>query len=297
MAECGRWQCGCGGAADVLHAVFAWLEGEELSRVAAVCRAWREAANAPALWRAALARRAGMPPAQLRRLASHRRGRGEASGFEQPPGAESDAAERRAEAAWWRDEFALAAAGWRARGRHALGAGAALLHAALAEQTQGHPKDGLALAAEDATLTVWISLDDEEGSGNEGWRLAWRDDAAARGWRSAARVQWAPPAGGGCAPRLLAAGPLALADRWEVTLFQFDDEWRGRAMCRAASSAGGGAWAGADAFVTTELQRVAPMCGVTTVWLNAAHQAEQSEFAGVTAPLLRVYNEAQAHIS
>lgn len=66
-------------------------------------------------------------------------------------------------------------------------------------------------------------MDDEEGSGNEGWRLAWRDDAAARGWRSAARVQWAPPAGGG-APRLLAAGPLALADRWEVTLFQFDGE-------------------------------------------------------------------------
>lgn len=100
----------------------------------------------------------------------------------------------------------------------------------------------------------------------------------------------------------------------------FIEEWRGRAMCRATSSAGGGAWAGADAFVTIELQRVAPMRGVTTVWLNAAHQvsarlgprhaeaerltrtlrllqAEQSEFAGVTTPLMRVYNEAQAHIS
>lgn len=45
-------------------------------------------------------------------------------------------------------------AGWRARGRHALGAGAVLLHAALAEQTQGDPNNALALAAEDATLTV-----------------------------------------------------------------------------------------------------------------------------------------------
>lgn len=178
--ECVGWQCGCGGAANALHAVFEWLEGEELSCVAAVCRAWREAANAPALWRAALARRARLPQEQLRRLAADRRSRREPSGLRQPLGnspgvrsigrvaqsyvfvgilmtaldAESDSEARWAEAAWWRGQFALAAAGWRARGRHALGAGAVLLHAALAEQTQERPNDALALAAEDATLTV-----------------------------------------------------------------------------------------------------------------------------------------------
>lgn len=76
----------------------------------------------------------------------------------------------------------------------------------------------------DGFQQVWVPSNGDEGGEKEGWRLAWRDDAATRGWRSAARVQWAPPAGGPCAPRLLAAGPLALADRWEVTLFQFDGE-------------------------------------------------------------------------
>lgn len=139
---------------------------------------------------------------------------------------------------------------------------------------------------------MWVPTDDEEGGNTEGWQLVWRDDAAARGWRSAARVQWAPSGGSTRTPCLLAAGPLALADRWEVTLFQFDGEsraeppvgsaaadglvsaevWRGRALCRAASGAGGGAWAGVDAFVTTQLRCVAPARALTTVWLNAAHQ-------------------------
>lgn len=86
MEECGGWQCVCGGTANALHAVFTWLEGEELSRVASVCRAWRQAANAPALWRAALARRARLPQAQLRHCVAHRRSRRKASRFQQPRG-------------------------------------------------------------------------------------------------------------------------------------------------------------------------------------------------------------------
>lgn len=86
MQQCGGWQCGCGGAANALHAVFAWLEGEELALAAAVCRTWREAANTPVLWRAALARRVRIPQAQLRHLAAYRRSRYKVSGFQQSQG-------------------------------------------------------------------------------------------------------------------------------------------------------------------------------------------------------------------
>ncbi|XP_075991793.1 uncharacterized protein LOC142987124 isoform X2 [Anticarsia gemmatalis] len=177
----------------------------------------------------------------------------------------------------WRQEYVSALAGWKLEARYAAAGGAALLHAALAPR-----HDALALAADDASLAVWCYL---EGS----WRELWRTDLRARGWAGVARVQWA-----NAAPRLLLAGPRALIDDWELMVLHLDVASRVRCSAGAA-----GCWAdpAGDAFLSLELRRLGPGLACTTVWLNAATQETQSEYAGVTSPLLRIFNENRAHIT
>lgn len=51
-----RWQEESGEAQEVLYDVFSQLTGEALAKAAGVCRAWRRAADTPALWRHLLLR-------------------------------------------------------------------------------------------------------------------------------------------------------------------------------------------------------------------------------------------------
>ncbi|XP_068621605.1 F-box/WD repeat-containing protein 5-like [Battus philenor] len=185
----------------------------------------------------------------------------------------------------WRREHQLASARWRLRARTPVARGAHATHAALS-----HAGDRLAVAADDASVTVWSRSSEESGAGCC-WRARWRHSESARGWAAACAVHWAPDDA-----RLLLAGPLTLADRWELVVLRFDARgWA--AAARVAGSACGGCWAGARAFVSLTTRLLAPGRAVTTLWLNAADQRLHSEHAGVTAPALRVYNEAAAGIT
>ncbi|XP_063839164.1 F-box/WD repeat-containing protein 5-like [Ostrinia nubilalis] len=253
VCEAHVWQAEGGLTEAALLEVFAWLGGAELARAGAVCRAWRAAAAAPALWRRLLARAPGA--ASLDALYESRE---------------------------WRSEYVNAAAPWELRAR--LSAGAPLVHAALAP---GGAR--LALATDDAAVLIWERTEQDQ------WRPAWSRSVRARGWRGVARAEW-PRAD---SRRLLLAGPLAAARRWELLVLQQqerEEEWC--VVSRAGCSAGaGGCWAGGAAFVALELRQLGAAHYATTVWLNAATQETQSEYAGVTTPLLRVYNEDKATIT
>ncbi|XP_013147069.1 PREDICTED: uncharacterized protein LOC106109958 [Papilio polytes] len=264
------WQGTSGAAGEVLRAVFAWLNGAELWAAAHVCRGWRAAIESW-LWRRAL-----LPRAAPAHLAALRRARAAAA---------LNSAHNIGEswAAWsWRREYWLAAACWRLAWRAPAAGGAAVAHAALS-----HAGDRLALAADDASLTVWARV-----SGSPRWEQCWHRSERARGWAAVLAVSWAPDDA-----RLLLSGPLVLADRWELLVLRFDESGVGRAEVRAECGPGGGCWAGPAAFLSLSLRLLAPARAVTTVWLNAADQGVQSEFAGVRSPVLRVYNEAAAHIT
>ncbi|XP_049867105.1 uncharacterized protein LOC126367564 [Pectinophora gossypiella] len=323
-----EWGSDSGRAAEVLRLVLCWLDGRSLSRAGAVCRAWRRAAAAPAAWRRLLGASRAAPHAALRAL-QVRLARAHADGEDSDLSDDDDDID----AEWsWRDEYVRAVAGWRlvrvmrpcdgepapaAGGTSGGGAAAGdrgpagatagephhtaappeaptLLHAALTDAG-----DALVTCADDATVTVWVRANEAATM----WRPTWRAGLRRRGWRAVARGQWAPGAGGGggdgAGGRLLLAGPLLLSDRWELCVLQLEAGYgSATVLARAGCSAGAaGCWAGRGAFLSLELRLLAPRRAVTTVWLNAATQEAQSEFAGVATPVLRVYNEAQTHLS
>ncbi|XP_030029387.1 uncharacterized protein LOC115446750 isoform X1 [Manduca sexta] len=262
MGDEALWQSEQARCGVVLREVFLWLPGASLARAGATCRAWRRAAAEPALWRRLVLRTAS-PRAHDTLLAT-------TENYE------------------WREEFVCAHAQWKlTRTIPATAGGATLIHGALA------PRDPwLALAADDASVTVWA-----RGVGST-WRERWRHELReARGWASAARVLWAESG-----RRLLVAGPRALADvssSWELLVLQFDDECHGREISRTRCSAGAaGCWAGpgGECYLALQTSVLAPGVACTAVWLNTATQETQSEYAGVTARLLRVYNEDGANI-
>ncbi|XP_045535657.1 uncharacterized protein LOC106712760 [Papilio machaon] len=270
-AETTPWQAERGAAIEVLQAVFAWLSGGELWTAVRVCRGWRAAAETW-VWRRAL-----LPHAAPAHLAALRRARAAAAL------SSADNATGESWAAWsWRREYCLSAARWRLAERAPAAGGADVVHAALS-----HAGDRLAVAADDASLTMWARAESCAQ-----WVLCWRRSERTRGWAAALMARWAPDDA-----RLLLAGPLVLADRWELLVLRFDESGVGRVEVRAECGAGGGCWAGPAAFLSLSLRLLAPARAVTTVWLNAADQCVQSEFAGVRSPVLRVYNEAAAHIT
>ncbi|KAL4704633.1 hypothetical protein ACJJTC_002890 [Scirpophaga incertulas] len=191
----------------------------------------------------------------------------------------------------WREEYVVAGAGW-ARAAPALRPlpGAALLHAALAPPAPREPLR-LALTTDRADLLIW------ELEAGGAWRESWRCSLAPRDWAAAARARWAGPR------RLLLAGALATARRWELLALAHvrtdsDESWV--VTSRAGTAAGGaGCWAdaGGDAYLTLQLHRLSPAHCATAVWLNASTQETESEYAGVTTELFKIYNENQASIS
>nr|XP_013189545.1 unnamed protein product [Amyelois transitella] len=269
------WQLDGGELYTVLHAVFAWLSGGELAASGAACRAWRRAARDPLLWRRLLRRR-GVAHDTLCALRQH------------------------CPTISWRQEYVNVCASWNlvARVPAATESGAAdgspqcgggpLAHAAL-DSAGGR----LALAGEDATFSIWVRKDNE-------WQEEWSSDLRTRGWSGVVRSEWAQtgPKAPAAGSRLLVTGALALADRWELLVLQRDECGAYRCMSRAGCGAGaGGCWAAAGAFLSLELCRLARRLALTVVWLNAATQETQSEYAGVTSPLLRVFNEDSAHLT
>ncbi|KAJ0172016.1 hypothetical protein K1T71_011989 [Dendrolimus kikuchii] len=164
----------------------------------------------------------------------------------------------------WRQLYVEAMAGWEAVG-HLQPSSEGLLHAALSPCGKR-----LALLSSDAAVSIW------ELCGTGQWEERWSAGLGGRGWASAERGEWA-------GTRLLVAGKRALAqhDAWELLV-----------LARASGGAAG-CWAGAagDAFLSFELRSLAPTLAATTVWLNAATQETHSEYAGVTTPLLRIFNE------
>ncbi|RVE44338.1 hypothetical protein evm_011000 [Chilo suppressalis] len=186
----------------------------------------------------------------------------------------------------WREEYVRVHAGWELRARLSGGrggAGESFLHAALAPTGCR-----LALTTTDANILIW-ELDAEEI-----WREVWSVSLRARGWESAERAEWAR-----AGRRLLVAGPVALAQRWElIVLDESDGGW---SVASRASCGGGaaGCWAtrAARAYLALTPRRLAPRLWITTVAINAATQETQSEYAGVTAPLLHIFNEEEASIT
>ncbi|XP_046961944.1 uncharacterized protein LOC124531406 isoform X1 [Vanessa cardui] len=257
--------------AVVLECVFARLPARELWRCGGVCRAWRRAAGDSCLWRHLLLPTA--TPHTLRALE-----------------AAQSAEERKGDAWSWRKEYALETARWERCGRlQARGASSVpLLCAAL------HDNDRyLALVDEDAHVTIWEHIRSKVDTSIESeWTVRWNGVVSPE-WRGVALAQWAPRS-----TRLLLAGRLTLVDRYEMIVVHFDEEWCSRIVCRSASGPGGaGCWVDDDTFLSLRLRLLAPGRGCTTLWLNAATQEIYSEYAGVTTPLLRIYNEAAAHIS
>ncbi|KAM3955365.1 F-box and WD repeat domain containing 5 [Aphomia sociella] len=246
------------GCDAVLREVFARLDGAGLARAAAACRAWRRRAADPGLWRRLL--RARVTAAALAAMRRH------------------------PEFVSWRQEYVNLHAEWKMQERLLTTSEAPLLCATLAQN--GHR---LAITAEDASVAIWTR------NCNGKWVEEFSVSMRARGWASVARAQWAAHD-----TRLLIAGPLALADRWELLVLQLDDSGGYRVISRAGCSAGAaGCWArsAGDVFLSLEMRRLAPRQACTTIWLNAATQEIQSEYAGVTAPILRIYNEESAHIT
>ncbi|CAH1645246.1 unnamed protein product [Spodoptera littoralis] len=198
----------------------------------------------------------------------------------------------------WRQEYVRAHAGWRLAARH--GAGASVLHGALGA---GRGGVRLAVGCADASVAVWAR-------GPRGWVERGRAALRGRGWAAVARVQW--PAVG--TARLLVAGPLTLVHDWELLVLsvegaqnlvifkqnRFDDGSLGAVASRVRCSAGAaGCWADAlgHTFCSLELRRLGPGLYCTTVWLNAATQETDSEYEGVTSPMLRIYNEESQHLT
>ncbi|KAF9407882.1 hypothetical protein HW555_012253 [Spodoptera exigua] len=188
----------------------------------------------------------------------------------------------------WRHEYVVAHAGWRLAARH--GASASLLHGALAGGCGGAAGERLALGCDDASVAVWAR-------GPRGWEERGRVGLRGRGWAAAARVQW--PAVG--AARLLVAGPLTLVPDWELIVLSVEEDGAlGAVASRVRCSAGGaGCWADplAHTFCSLELRRLGAGLYCTTVWLNTATQETESEYEGVTSPLLRIYNEESQHLT
>ncbi|XP_045511017.1 uncharacterized protein LOC123705944 [Colias croceus] len=272
------WQGEAGCTRVALDCVFERLAPRELLCCGGVCRAWRCAARAGPLWRRALLPRAG--PRLLRALADTARANRDTL---VPPDARPDCS-KQSWASWnWVYEGMLSMARWERSESLAPAAGAPLVHMALDSSDTR-----LAILAEDGHLSIWA----RSSAGEMGhWREHWSGVASAE-WREACSVQWAPRA-----PRLLAAGAMLLADRWEVLVFDVDD-FRGKIICRAACSAGTSCcWMDDDSFLTLRVQLLGPGQACTTVWLNAAAQETYSEHAGVVMPLLRIYNEAAANIT
>ncbi|XP_047041494.1 F-box/WD repeat-containing protein 5-like [Helicoverpa zea] len=261
----------------VLREVFAWLEGRELAQAGAACRAWRRAAAAPALWRRLLV----APPGTRTHACALITQACVITVWVYTQLDSTGNIQRLPAGVSWRQEYVRAHAGWRAGPRHR--AGAPLLHAALA------PGGALlALAAADATLLLWAA---RAGA----WAEAGRADLRARGWATVARSQWAT------AGRLLLTGSLSLVSDWELLVLHVDDDGGcGTVYSRVRCSAGAaGCWAdpAGEAFLSFELHRLGAGIYCTTVWLNAATQETESEYAGVTSPLLRIFNEEGAHLT
>ncbi|XP_022835550.1 F-box/WD repeat-containing protein 5-like, partial [Spodoptera litura] len=185
----------------------------------------------------------------------------------------------------WRQEYVRAHAGWRLAARH--GAGASVLHGALGA---GHGGTRLAVGCADASVAVWAR-------GPCGWVERGRSALRGRGWAAVARVQW--PAVG--AARLLVAGPLTLVHDWELLVLSVEEDGSlGAVASRVRCSAGAaGCWADTlgHTFCSLELRRLGPGLYCTTVWLNAATQETESEYEGVTSPMLRIYNEESQHLT
>ncbi|KAJ2944406.1 hypothetical protein O0L34_g3743 [Tuta absoluta] len=308
------WAGGDGRAEAALSAVLECLSGRELARAGAVCRAWRRAAAEPRLWRRRLHAECSATPHNIRACALHYASVSDRNWEDEINKTDEEFPE------WsWRDEYVRAVAGWRhvyslrpldaseadggggggggdAQPGRSTAVGPTLLHAALS-----HEGDALAVTAEDASISIFIRRETASA-----WKLLWHASLVRRGWRAASRVEWAPAgagagAGAGEGERLLVAGPLALVERWEVLVLQLagrGGEGGACVLARAGAAAGaGGCWASRDAFLSLELRLLAPHRAVTTVWLNSATQEEESEYTGVASPVLRVYNEAQSHIS
>ncbi|XP_047987500.1 uncharacterized protein LOC125227280 isoform X2 [Leguminivora glycinivorella] len=160
--------------------------------------------------------------------------------------------------------------------------------ARLAAAALNRAGDLLALAAEDCSFTVWVlenGLWTRVGAGS-----------VALGWTGVARAEWAPDA-----PLLLLAGSAPLsAQRGELAVLRPRDGSLESWVVAARASGGGGCWAG-EGFLSLELSRLsapehAPVFG-TDIWLNAATQETEDEFAGTAARVLRIYNEKRAVIT
>ncbi|XP_053606109.1 uncharacterized protein LOC128672755 isoform X2 [Plodia interpunctella] len=273
------WQKASGALCVALSEVFSWLSGVELAVSARVCGAWRAAARDSRLWRRLL-RRAGVANHTLTALREHN------------------------PMISWRQEYVNVCAGWKLAAQvpgaqhgegleQRRGGGALLTHASLAAAG-----DRLAVAADDGTFAIWVQV-------NHVWQEEWSTDLRMRGWTGAVRSEWAAEGQEeseghtGVGGRwLLVTGALALADRWELLVLQRDELGTYRSQARAGCSAGaGGCWAGTGVFLSLELCRLAPRLAITVVWLNAATQETQSEYAGVSSPLLRIFNEDSAHLT
>ncbi|XP_038211416.1 uncharacterized protein LOC119831914 [Zerene cesonia] len=261
------WQSEDGCTCVVLECVFERLTPRELLRCGGVCRAWRRAARAGPLWRRALLPRT--EPRLVRALADTARCNRNTGTW----------------ASWnWVREGMLSMARWEPSESLVPASGVPLIHMALdASDTR------LAVLAEDGHLSIWARS--SVGAAGQ-WRERWGGAASAE-WRRACSAQWAPRA-----PRLLVAGALLLADRWEVLVLDINNNFSGKIICRAACSVGTSCcWMDDDTFLTLRVQLLGLGQACTTVWLNAAAQETFSEHAGVVMPLLRIYNEAAANIT
>ncbi|CAK1550176.1 unnamed protein product [Leptosia nina] len=203
----------------------------------------------------------------------------------------------------WQREAALSSTRWRLLEVAAvpsppgqISSSNSLLHAAL-----NSSNTRLAILAERAFLTVWERrpfvgrMRDEESCDCDEWRPMRSGTLSGARWGDGGSVAWAPSG-----DRLLVAGQMLLADRWEVVVLDpaIDCEGAGAVLCRSSCSAGTcPCWVNDWHFLTMHVRLLAPGHATTAVWLNSVAQATHSEHAGVLKLLLRVYNEAAANIT
>ncbi|XP_063359129.1 uncharacterized protein LOC134648538 [Cydia amplana] len=243
----------------VLELVFLWLGGVDLACCGAACRAWRQAIRRADVWRCLLVQASSADTVHA--LASIYDG-----------------------ACPWRELYVSSIAPWRRVASLTPERPARLAAAAL-------NRDGnlIAVAAEDCSFTIWEL---ENGK----WARAGAGSVAL-GWTGVARAEWAPDA-----PLLLLAGSSPLsAQRGALAVLRPRNEGSLESWVVAArATGGGGCWAG-EVFLSLELSRLsamehAPVFG-TDVWLNAATQETEDEFAGTAARVLRIYNEKRAVVT